>query len=605
MVLKRAVEADWRIRHFIFLIHGTWGKDERGWYRPSADNSNFAHKLAARFKDTALEGAIWHDIELWSGSEVFEWECGNTHEDRMRAARNLAERLGDIRLHYPKARFHLIAHSHGGNVVLAALPIYLLDIIPGIDLNRARFPMQVFTEEDRQAFFTAGNVFVETFNRYLDNAEIRADRQLCDDLVQWRDDFSASLRKFQANERLFGKETGPNGLLLRLAFILLRIHTHATEHGIASIVFLGTPFYYKAWAFSLSRRIVDAALNVVGSAVKWGAGVYILLLIVTSTVAAFGPATLNVGANPLSWNWLLQSGLAAALVWGAFRGIGLAAVYTDSNVYFDETLFVGEHCVPAYTELGERTLFKALVLHSGCLDEAFAFLSSLPLARKQLSAQIDLLLKPQAPNFIETAKEFLKGLASFVLYPVTRVKRATPAQTIRDVLGLLGNALGCVLPLLFYPFKYLLYRLIVRPVAISVATRFTQETAYGLPTDEFRDSDIHVDTELNIAQFDTRNIDVARDLLNAPALGPAQYRKFFDFLFDDSAIEPLYAKSKMGNLFEEELTLEDKRRLLAVEARVQEFFGVSSLRHSAYYNNDVVLQAVTEFLLENAEPVDN
>ena len=43
----------------------------------------------------------------------------------------------------------------------------------------------------------------------------------------------------------------------------------------------------------------------------------------------------------------------------------------------------------------------------------------------------------------------------------------------------------------------------------------------------------------------------------------------------------------------------DKRHALAIEERLREFFGVAGLRHSLYYENDAVLEAVAAYLLRS------
>ena len=58
------------IKHYIFLVHGTWGKSEKGWYRNSDDSKSFINQLEVQFKDTQLEGALLQE------DSVFEWKAG-------------------------------------------------------------------------------------------------------------------------------------------------------------------------------------------------------------------------------------------------------------------------------------------------------------------------------------------------------------------------------------------------------------------------------------------------------------------------------------------------------------------------------------------------
>lgn len=52
---------------------------------------------------------------------VFDWSGGNSHLDRVKAAGELAEHLSALTSEQPAAAHLVIAHSHGGNVALAAL----------------------------------------------------------------------------------------------------------------------------------------------------------------------------------------------------------------------------------------------------------------------------------------------------------------------------------------------------------------------------------------------------------------------------------------------------------------------------------------------------
>ncbi len=58
----------------------------------------------------------------------FQWSGGNTHEARLEGAQLLCSRLLDIRRSDPEAEIHLVAHSHGGNVVLRAIELYFEEL---------------------------------------------------------------------------------------------------------------------------------------------------------------------------------------------------------------------------------------------------------------------------------------------------------------------------------------------------------------------------------------------------------------------------------------------------------------------------------------------
>lgn len=101
------------IRETIVLVHGTWGA-ESPWYQPGSD---FCRDLEANLRTWYREIKVWSHAD--SSDKVFRWTGDNSWSARSRAARELATYLR--RLDREGWTFHLVAHSHGGNVVLEAL----------------------------------------------------------------------------------------------------------------------------------------------------------------------------------------------------------------------------------------------------------------------------------------------------------------------------------------------------------------------------------------------------------------------------------------------------------------------------------------------------
>jgi hypothetical protein len=96
----------------VVLVHGTkprlFGRDLMApptWTKP---DSPFRNILAGTLEEQALF------VE-------FDWSGANTHAARLSAAARLADLLRQLRRDHPAARLVLIAHSHGGNVVLYAM----------------------------------------------------------------------------------------------------------------------------------------------------------------------------------------------------------------------------------------------------------------------------------------------------------------------------------------------------------------------------------------------------------------------------------------------------------------------------------------------------
>lgn len=111
------------VTHYVLIVHGTFAAPKKGvesWYYPSASDSNFCDDLKKRLAGTPLEGSLWRSY----GDRYWHWSGDNDHFARKDAAKSLKEEIDQIIQRDPTARIHLIAHSHGGNVVLQALDDY-------------------------------------------------------------------------------------------------------------------------------------------------------------------------------------------------------------------------------------------------------------------------------------------------------------------------------------------------------------------------------------------------------------------------------------------------------------------------------------------------
>ncbi|CAI5983076.1 unnamed protein product [Closterium sp. NIES-65] len=70
-------------------------------------------------------GQSWQRMMDGDVPYPFFWDGSNTHEGRVKAAEKLARLLDLIARRDPSARIHVIAHSHGGNVLLKAIELYM------------------------------------------------------------------------------------------------------------------------------------------------------------------------------------------------------------------------------------------------------------------------------------------------------------------------------------------------------------------------------------------------------------------------------------------------------------------------------------------------
>jgi hypothetical protein len=106
----------------LFLVHGTWG---RGFNPPDVDQPEASTVADVRW---FMSGSPFHKaLELGLLPAVhrddiasFPWSGANSIEARQCAARKLAARLDESTASSPNVRHFIVAHSHGGNVAVAA-----------------------------------------------------------------------------------------------------------------------------------------------------------------------------------------------------------------------------------------------------------------------------------------------------------------------------------------------------------------------------------------------------------------------------------------------------------------------------------------------------
>jgi pimeloyl-ACP methyl ester carboxylesterase len=91
-------------RWVITLVHGTWGQ-RSPW---AFVGSSFTERL----------GRL---VPGGSHFERFSWGGENWHAERHAAAERLTNHINELIRIFPKARHVVVAHSHGGNIALAAL----------------------------------------------------------------------------------------------------------------------------------------------------------------------------------------------------------------------------------------------------------------------------------------------------------------------------------------------------------------------------------------------------------------------------------------------------------------------------------------------------
>jgi hypothetical protein len=107
----------------VIIVHGTFAAPkpgERRWYQSAEKNctEGFIAKLDAALADRGSPLRCWAHVE--KGVDVFQWSGDNSWIARTGAAYSLADYVTSLQR--DGWRCHIVAHSHGGNVVIDALP---------------------------------------------------------------------------------------------------------------------------------------------------------------------------------------------------------------------------------------------------------------------------------------------------------------------------------------------------------------------------------------------------------------------------------------------------------------------------------------------------
>jgi hypothetical protein len=109
------------VKETIILLHGTFAAPKTGagqWYEPG---SEFCKALDSRLAELGSAAKTWRHLE--KAESVFSWSGRNMWSDRIAAARRFAMYLQH--LSNKGWTCHVVAHSHGGNVLLEGLRMML------------------------------------------------------------------------------------------------------------------------------------------------------------------------------------------------------------------------------------------------------------------------------------------------------------------------------------------------------------------------------------------------------------------------------------------------------------------------------------------------
>jgi hypothetical protein len=524
-----------------------------------------------------LNEAVWRNYELTN----FSWSGENDHGARMAAAFHFAELCKRLVEKDPRARIHVVAHSHGGNVLLQAIE-RLLEPAP----------------EDRREW-TFGEAF------------------------RWR---------FRAWPRL----------LQGLCFVqtTVRAKDSDTVSHLGRLVFLGTPFLRKQWTVYQSRvvRLADRVLrNVVGAYVGNALAFYPTALAFAG-LAAMIPGVPFIGFNPLAWPVAVQAlaGLAVLI-------LGTLAVGDEprfnTNLYFaehgevrrpvrplDSLVVSAEYLDEALLALSAEPLIETEVAPR---IDAWIY----PDLRKRLvnlSGWVRSRVRRKAPRADEDFRHpferyrsitgryhnsFMAGSGAIVVFLVR-----LPLLISRLVLSVVG-----AIP-----------RSLVRDWLVRMVTDTATATIHGLPIEEVRGARIDVSSRIGIdAVFAEQHLDVSAQVLDARrATSLAIDATRYGFLTNaailkarrDTEVESagawlrlekrlpdLYRRYAASGLLEASLRprtgMTDQAfadRLasgwfVAME-RFRELNGSVELFHATYYSDPAVIQQIARFIASGEGP---
>ena len=301
--------------HYVLIVHGTFSAPnptiksiELGesseeqhkepdtyrpkWFQlpnPAKSTVNFCTTLNKLFEDTEYVGAVWRNYTF--GHE-FSWNGENDHKDRLDAAKDLHSEIEKIIQTDPYARIHLVAHSHGGNVILNAMEEYVHSLEKkgeviykhflgspwGINTESLLKTLRNFTSDidnnvDRNEFLISEmsirKIISQTYN-FPENKDI-PDDLIC--LVQksltlfydeLENEYGKNLNDLE--EKLISSEGKTNKILKSNIYLSFKKNRDAriiyykgenyfskvwaiseSSNRIGKIVFMGTPFYRKQW----------------------------------------------------------------------------------------------------------------------------------------------------------------------------------------------------------------------------------------------------------------------------------------------------------------------------------------------------------------------
>lgn len=124
MPSSAGMQMEYLAKETVIIVHGTWAApmpDKIQWYQEPdgvSATEGFVAKLDAALQQRGSAARCW--AHCTKGNPIFQWSGDNSWIARTRAAGALADYVAKLR--GEGWRCHIVAHSHGGNIVVEALP---------------------------------------------------------------------------------------------------------------------------------------------------------------------------------------------------------------------------------------------------------------------------------------------------------------------------------------------------------------------------------------------------------------------------------------------------------------------------------------------------
>lgn len=635
--------------HYVLVIHGTWNPPVPGfpvWHQlDEADPANFCRQLNDELEKLGLGRPVWRRLD--DDEIYFFWTGANKHEDRVAAGESLFKLISEIIDSDPAARIHLIAHSHGANVVLRAIEMHLrrlrdhgstlfrkvtraLEDLP-VDQAIARALLERFGSEAAAVMPGFSPIVglladieraAETIDRELVGAaDPRSSADDASDLgsdaeIQWLASKSRALLERVRNAT--GLRLGVSGQEWRARLIRRSLSerkfvdawmTASDSNRIGRLVLMGAPFLSKVWInstwwsiSSLIGHVVDlffaSVIALIGAYLViefmwviyvWGGGSLLRLLWEFE-------GNLTPVLSPWHWpSWVQWVGLFFMLSYTVmyfFMFEGWAR--RNVNVYFDpENLAYEAPKLPACA-----LPFETLIVHAGLLDEVLLGFSTEPIVFGTLVPQVRSLLYPPVRLSLDRL-------------PIG--KKAAPRNIVARII--VGNVrfVVALLTKAAWPVARLWERYLTKQLLQIVSS-----PAFGLPAREFSGALVMVNRTIGKSEFFRETLwDVGRELISLPPkqnLHTSSSERRYAFLWDD--VEREKRKTRSWLWWELQKSIPDierryrafpdidrevlLRRLLetslVLEERVREVVGSVELVHSGYYSNAAIIKGVARFI---------